>query len=75
MSDYQTCRICGDRSYEPHEDMIRRGTRHWVHVSCFTDRNKTKPVSRLGLTEAQLRRVLRFMRFARERRAAAEAQP
>jgi hypothetical protein len=69
MSSYrrsQACRICGDRSLDAEEDMIQRGTRHWVHVRCFADSNKNKPVSRLGLSEADLGRVLRFVRFMRE---------
>jgi hypothetical protein len=33
--DWHRCRRCGETSFCPEEDMIRYGTRHWMHKRCY----------------------------------------
>jgi hypothetical protein len=48
MNFWQTCRICHELG--SHDNMLRRGTRHWVHKTCYI--TSGKPLS--ALTRDQL---------------------
>jgi hypothetical protein len=44
-----TCRLCGEVSFRPHEDMYRYGRRHYAHKVCWLERRGIE-----GLTKSQI---------------------
>lgn len=34
--DHHRCRVCGEASTDPDDDMVQIGKRHWKHFRCLT---------------------------------------